>query len=91
LVHAVEAAEPLLEAATIHVLAAVAEHESRIESERMKGILVATKRRGSEVRKMKGDSTRRFPSGYQQARAERGRSERKREDLTVLDPKTQGF
>lgn len=43
---------------TIHVLAAVAEYEYRIRSERMKAILAATKRRGSRSRK----NERRFNS-----------------------------
>jgi DNA invertase Pin-like site-specific DNA recombinase len=71
---------------TIHVLAAVAEYEYRIRSERMKAILAATKRRGSEVGKMKGDSTHRFPPGCQQAsaRARQARAEARRSDLAPL-------
>jgi DNA invertase Pin-like site-specific DNA recombinase len=46
---------------TIHLLAAVAEYESRIHSERMKAIMAAVKQRGIKVGKTKGDSTRQFP------------------------------
>jgi DNA invertase Pin-like site-specific DNA recombinase len=46
---------------TIHVLAAVAEYESRIQSERMKAILAAVKQRGHKVGNTKRDSTRQFP------------------------------
>ncbi len=71
---------------TIHVLAAVAEYESRIQSERMKAILAAIKRRGSEDGKTKGDSTRRFPPGCQKAsaRARQARAEARRSDLAPL-------
>ena len=71
---------------TIHVLAAVAEYESRIQSQRMKAILAAVKQRGSEVRNTKRDSTRRFPPGCQQAsaRVRRARAEARRCDLAPL-------
>ena len=54
---------------TIHVLAAVAEYESQIQSERMKAVLAAVKQRGNKVRNTKRVSTRRFPPGCQQASA----------------------
>jgi hypothetical protein len=71
---------------TIHVLAAVAEYESRIQSERMKGVLAAIKRRGSKVRSTKNDSLCRFPPGCQQASAQvrRARAEARRSDLAPL-------
>jgi hypothetical protein len=71
---------------TIHVLAAVAEYEYRIQSERVKAILAATKRRGIEVGKTKGDSARRFPPGCQQgsATARQTRAEARRSDLAPL-------
>ena len=71
---------------TLHVLAAVAEYESWIQSERMKCILAVSKRRGSEVGKMKGDSTRRFSPGCQQAsaRARQALAEARRSDVAPL-------
>jgi DNA invertase Pin-like site-specific DNA recombinase len=71
---------------TIHVLAAVAEYESRIQSERMKAVLAALKQRGIKVGNTKHDPTRRFPPGCQQASAEerRARAEARRRDLAPL-------
>jgi DNA invertase Pin-like site-specific DNA recombinase len=71
---------------TIHLLAAVAEYESRIHSERMKAIMAAVKQRGIKVGKKKGDSTRQFPPGCQQAsaRARQARAEARRCDLAPL-------
>jgi DNA invertase Pin-like site-specific DNA recombinase len=62
---------------TIHVLAAVAEYESKIQSERMKAVLGALKQRGVKVGNTKRGPTRRFPPGCQQASAEVGDSGRK--------------
>lgn len=50
---------------TIHVLAAVAEYKSKIQSERMKAVLGALKQRGVKVGNTKRDQTRRFPLGWQ--------------------------
>ena len=71
---------------TIHVLAAVAEYEFRIQSERMKAILAAAKQRGRKVGNTKRDSTRRFPAGCLQASAQarRVRAEARRCDLAPL-------
>ena len=69
---------------TIHVLAAVAEYESRIQSERMKAILAAVKQCGRKVGNTKRNSTRQFPPGCQQASARARQRERKREDATLL-------
>ena len=71
---------------TIHVLAAVAEYESRIQSERMKAVLAALKQRGIKVGNTKRDSTRRFPPGCQQASAQarQARAEARRRDLAPL-------
>jgi DNA invertase Pin-like site-specific DNA recombinase len=71
---------------TLHVLAAVAEYESRIQSERMKAILAAVKQRGSRVGNTKRDSTRQFPPGCQQASAQarRARAEARRCDLAPI-------
>jgi DNA invertase Pin-like site-specific DNA recombinase len=71
---------------TIHVLAAVAEYESKIQSERMKAVLAAIKERGGKVGNTKRGPTRRFPFGCQQASAEarRERAEARRRDLAPL-------
>jgi DNA invertase Pin-like site-specific DNA recombinase len=71
---------------TIHVLAAVAEYESRIHSERMKAVLAAVRQRGIKVGNTKRDSTRRFPPGCQQASAQarQARAEARRRDLAPL-------
>lgn len=71
---------------TIHVLAAVAEYESQIQSERMKAVLTALKQRGIKVGNTKRDSTRRFPPGCQQASAQvrQARAEARRRDLAPL-------
>jgi DNA invertase Pin-like site-specific DNA recombinase len=71
---------------TIHVLAAVAEYESRLQSERMKAILATAKQRGHKVGNTKRDSTRQFPPGCQQASAQarRARAEARRCDLAPL-------
>jgi DNA invertase Pin-like site-specific DNA recombinase len=52
---------------TIHVLSAVAEYESRLQSERMKAVLAALKQRG--IKDTKSNWTRRFPPGCHQASA----------------------
>jgi DNA invertase Pin-like site-specific DNA recombinase len=69
---------------TIHLLAAVAEYESRIHSERMKAIMAAVKQPGITVGKTKGDSNRQFPPAVNRQAPERGRRERKREDAISL-------
>jgi DNA invertase Pin-like site-specific DNA recombinase len=71
---------------TIHVLAAVAEYESKIQSERMKAVLAAIKQRGGKVGNTKRDPTRRFPPGCQRASAEtrQERAEARRRDLAPL-------
>jgi hypothetical protein len=71
---------------TIHLLAAVAEYESRIHSERMKAIMAAVKQRGIKVGRTKGDPTCCFPPGCQQAsaRARQARAEARRSDLAPL-------
>jgi DNA invertase Pin-like site-specific DNA recombinase len=71
---------------TIHVLAALAEYESKIQSERMKAVLGALKQRGVKVGNTKRGPTRRFRPGCQQASAEarRERAEARRRDLAPL-------
>jgi DNA invertase Pin-like site-specific DNA recombinase len=71
---------------TIHVLAAVAEYESRLQSERMKAVFAGLKQRGIKVGNARRNSTRRFPPGCQQAsaRARRARAEARRCDLAPL-------
>jgi hypothetical protein len=69
---------------TIHVLSAVAEYESRLQSERMKAVLAAVKQRG--IKGTKRNWTRRFPPGCQEAsaRVRRARAEARRRDLAPL-------
>lgn len=71
---------------TIHILAAVAEYESRIQSERMNLVFAALKQRGTKVGNTRRDSTRRFPPGCQEASAQvrRTRAETRRCDLAPL-------
>ena len=71
---------------TIHVLSAVAEYESKLQSERMKAVLAAAKQRGTKARDTKRDWTRRFPPGCHQAsaRARWARAEARRRDLAPL-------
>jgi DNA invertase Pin-like site-specific DNA recombinase len=71
---------------TVHILAAVAEYESKIQSERMKSVLAALKQRGVRVGNTRRDSTRRFPPGCQlaSARARQVRAEARRSDLAPL-------
>ena len=69
---------------TIHVLSAVAEYESGLQSERMKAVLAAIKQRGTKSTKR--NWTRRFPPGCQEAsaRARQARAEARRRDLAPL-------
>ena len=71
---------------TIHVLAAVAEYESRIQSERMKTVLAAIQERGGRVGNTRRVPTRRFPPGCQEksARVRQARAEALRSDLAPL-------
>lgn len=71
---------------TIHVLSAVAEYKSKLQSERMKAVLAAAKQRGTKARDTKRDWTRRFPPGCHQAsaRARWARAEARRRDLAPL-------
>jgi DNA invertase Pin-like site-specific DNA recombinase len=71
---------------TIHVLAAVAEYESRIQSERMKAVFAVLKQRGIKVGNTKRDPARHFPPGCQQASAQarQARAEARRRDLAPL-------
>ena len=72
---------------TLHVLAAVAEYESNIQSERIKAVLAALKHRGVKVGNTKRDSIRRFPPGCQQASAKKraGRSPQTRPCAACLE------
>jgi DNA invertase Pin-like site-specific DNA recombinase len=71
---------------TIHILAAVAEYESRLQSERSKAAIAARREHGVAVRKPERDVDRRFPPGCQQlsALARRARSEARARDLAPL-------
>jgi DNA invertase Pin-like site-specific DNA recombinase len=71
---------------TIHILAAVAEYESRLISERMKQVIAARRERGAKVGHFVGSLPRRFPPGCQEASAlvRRARSEARAQDLAPL-------
>jgi DNA invertase Pin-like site-specific DNA recombinase len=71
---------------TIHILAAVAEYESRLISERMKQIIAVRRERGAKVGNFVGGPLRRFPLGCQEASAlvRQARSEARAQDLAPL-------
>ena len=71
---------------TIHILAAVAEYEASLQSERMKATLAALKERGVAVGRPKRPVVRQFPPGCQRASAvaRRARSEARARDLVPL-------
>jgi DNA invertase Pin-like site-specific DNA recombinase len=71
---------------TIHILAAVAEYESRLNSERMKEAVAARRERGVVVGPSVHNGIRRFPPGCQRASAiiRKARSEARARDLAPL-------
>jgi DNA invertase Pin-like site-specific DNA recombinase len=71
---------------TIHILAAIAEYESQLQSERTKAAIAARRGRGVEPAKPKREIIPRFPSGCQQLSAlvRRARSEARARDLAPL-------
>jgi DNA invertase Pin-like site-specific DNA recombinase len=71
---------------TIHVLAAVAEYESKLQSERMKAIFSKIKHRGAKERDATRDAACRFPPGCHEAsaRVRQARAEARRRDLAPL-------
>ena len=71
---------------TIHVLAAVAEYELRLSSERMKQIIAARRERGAKVGHCASGLPRCFPPGCQAASAlvRQARSEARARDLAPL-------
>jgi DNA invertase Pin-like site-specific DNA recombinase len=71
---------------TIHILAAVAEYESRLSSERMKQVLASRRDCGAKVGNFAGDLPRRFPPGCQAASAlvRQTRSDARARDLAPL-------
>jgi DNA invertase Pin-like site-specific DNA recombinase len=71
---------------TIHILAAVAEYEAGLQSERMTVVLAALKKRGRNVGNLRRDYTRQFPPGCQRlsALARQARSEARARDLLPL-------
>jgi DNA invertase Pin-like site-specific DNA recombinase len=71
---------------TIHILAAVAEYESRLNSERMKEAIAARRERGARIGSPVYNGTRRFPPGCQRASAiaRKTRSEARAWDLAPL-------
>jgi DNA invertase Pin-like site-specific DNA recombinase len=70
---------------TIHILAAVAEYESHLSSERMKEIIAARKH-GAKIGHFAGGLPRSFPPGCQEASAlmRQARSEARARDLAPL-------
>ena len=71
---------------TIHILAAVAEYESRLSSERMKQIIAARRERGAKIGHFADGLLRRFPPGCQAASAlvRQARSKARARDLAPL-------
>ncbi len=71
---------------TIHILAAVAEYESGLSSERMKQIIAARRERGAKIGHFADGLSRRFPPGCQAASAlvRQARSEARARDLAPL-------
>jgi DNA invertase Pin-like site-specific DNA recombinase len=71
---------------TIHILAAVAEYESCLISERMKQVSAARRERGAKVGHVASGLPRRFPPGCQDASAlvRQARSEARAQDLAPL-------
>jgi DNA invertase Pin-like site-specific DNA recombinase len=71
---------------TIHILAAVAEYESRLISERMKQVIAARRERGAKVGHFAGGLPRSFPPGCQEASAvvRQARAESRARDLSPL-------
>jgi len=71
---------------TIHILAAVAEYESRLNSERMKEAIAARRERGAVTAPSTYKDFRRFPPGCQRASAivRKARSEARARDLAPL-------
>lgn len=71
---------------TIHILAAVAEYESRLNSERMKEAIAARRERGAIIGPSVYNGIRRFPPGCQRASAivRKARSEARARDLAPL-------
>jgi DNA invertase Pin-like site-specific DNA recombinase len=71
---------------TIHILAAVAEYESCLISERMKQTIAARRQRGVKVGHVASCLPRRFPPGCQEASAlvRKARSEARAQDLAPL-------
>jgi DNA invertase Pin-like site-specific DNA recombinase len=71
---------------TIHILAAVAEYESDVNSERMKAVFAAAKKRGTKLGVYRGDAIRRFHPSCRQAsiRARTGRTNARARDLAPI-------
>ena len=71
---------------TIHILAAIAEYESQLQSERTKAAIATSRGRGVDSGKPKREIVRRFPPGCQQLStlARRTRSEARARDLAPL-------
>src|SRR3984885_4051102 len=73
---------PLANRFTIHILAAVAEYEAKLISERTKAAMTAAKVRGRKFGGMRGSPPYRFSAA---ARSARIRAERERAKVRALD------
>ena len=71
---------------TIHILAAVAEYESNLNSERMKVVLAAAKARGALLGRQRRNVTRAFPPGSNSAsnRVRQARADARARDLAPI-------
>ena len=71
---------------TIHILAAVAEYESRLASERMKEVIAVRRERGAKIGYSADGAPRRFPPGCHEASAlvRQARSKARAQDLAPL-------
>jgi DNA invertase Pin-like site-specific DNA recombinase len=71
---------------TIHILAAVAEYESRLASERMKQVIAARRKRGAKIGCSASCAPRCFPPGCHEASAlvRQARSKARAQDLAPL-------
>ncbi len=71
---------------TIHILAAVAEYESRLASERMTQVIAVRRERGAKIGSSAGGTPRRFPPGCHEASAfvRQGHSKARAQDLAPL-------
>lgn len=71
---------------TVHILAAVAEYESNLNSERMKEVFAAVKKRGVKLGVYRGDAVRRFHPNCRLAsnQARKARADARARDLAPI-------